>query len=87
MKNTFVLVIITLTSNTLQVFDVPYIMTAGGGGPVNKNLTPIVYIFSQFKSNPNMGNTVAASLLMVIVISIISGFIFKIIKSEKSMDA
>lgn len=85
MKNIFILVCITLMTGTLQVFDVPYMMT--GGGPADDNLTPIVYIFNNFKNNPTMGPTVAASLLMVIVIGFISGIIFKITSSEKSMDA
>ncbi|MCM0650079.1 sugar ABC transporter permease [Clostridium swellfunianum] len=85
MKNIFILITITLVTGALTEFNVPYMMT--GGGPTNSNLTPIVYIFNNFKSNPTMGPTVAASLLMVIVLSLISGLIFTIIKSEKSMDA
>lgn len=85
MKNIFILITITLVTGTLTEFNVPYMMT--GGGPTNSNLTPIIYIFNNFKSNPTMGPTVAASLLMVIVLSLISGLIFRIIKSEKSMDA
>ena len=86
MKNVFILVTINLTTGTLQMFDLPYMMT--GGGPVNNTLTPMMYIYNNFKSaDYSMGYTVAAALLMMIVIGSLSSFVFRLIRSEKSQDA
>lgn len=85
MKNVFILVAINLTTGTLQMFDLPYLMT--GGNPVNNTLTPMMYIYNNFKSaDYSMGYTVAAALLMMIVIGTLSSFVFRLIRSEKSMD-
>lgn len=85
MKNVFILVAINLTTGTLQMFDLPFLMT--GGGPVNNTLTPMMYIYNNFKSaDYSMGYTVAAALLMMIVIGSLSSFVFRLIKSEKSQD-
>ncbi len=85
MKNVFILVAINLTTGTLQMFDLPYLMT--GGNPVNNTLTPMMYIYNNFKSaDYSMGYTVAAALLMMIVIGTLSSFVFRLIRSEKSQD-
>jgi len=85
MKNVFILVAISLTTGTLQMFDLPYLMT--GGNPVNNTLTPMMYIYNNFKSaDYSMGYTVAAALLMMIVIGTLSSFVFRLIRSEKSQD-
>ncbi|MGI6234487.1 MAG: carbohydrate ABC transporter permease [Christensenellales bacterium] len=85
MKNVFILVAINLTTGTLQMFDLPYLMT--GGNPVNNTLTPMMYIYNNFKSaDYSMGYTVAAALLMMVVIGTLSSFVFRLIRSEKSMD-
>jgi multiple sugar transport system permease protein len=85
MKNVFILVAINLTTGTLQMFDLPFLMT--GGGPVNNTLTPMMYIYNNFKSaDYSMGYTVAAALLMMIVIGTLSSFVFRLIRSEKSQD-
>lgn len=85
MKNVFILVAINLTVGTLQMFDLPYLMT--GGNPVNNTLTPMMYIYNNFKSaDYSMGYTVAAALLMMVVIGTLSSFVFRLIKSEKSQD-
>ena len=85
MKNVFILVAINLTTGTLQMFDLPYLMT--GGNPVNNTLTPMMYIYNNFKSaDYSMGYTVAAALLMMLVIGTLSSFVFRLIRSEKSQD-
>ncbi len=85
MKNVFILVAINLTTGTLQMFDLPFLMT--GGNPVNNTLTPMMYIYNNFKSaDYSMGYTVAAALLMMIVIGSLSSFVFRLIRSEKSQD-
>lgn len=86
MKNYFVLVIINLITGGLQMFELPYMMT--GGGPLEKTLTPVLFIFWQ-KSNPSVRESavLAGAILIMIPIAIINIFVFKLIRSEKSVDA
>lgn len=85
MKNIFVLMCINLTTGTLQLFDMPYLLTLGG--PRNSTLTPMLYLYNQFRDQTKgMGYTIAGALLMMMMIAIINSFIFTVIKSEKSLE-
>ncbi len=85
MRNVFILILINLTTGTLQMFDLPYMMT--NGGPVNTTLTPMMFVYNNFKSSDySMGYTIAAALLMMIVIGALSSIVFRLIGSEKSQD-
>lgn len=85
MKNVMMLLCINLVTNTIQLFDVPYVMT--GGGPLSKTITPIIYLFNSSKSNDkSMGYTLAGALLVMIVITLVNTIIFSVIKSDKSLD-
>ena len=85
MKNYFVLIIINLITGGLQMFELPLMMT--GGGPLEKTLTPVLFIFYQ-KQNPSLRECeiMAGSILIMIPIALINILVFKVIKSEKSMD-
>lgn len=85
MKNIFVLQCINMTTGTLQMFELPMIMT--GGGPREQTLTPMLYMYNNFKNTGmSMGHTIAGALLMMILIALLNSFVFKVIKSEKSID-
>lgn len=85
LKNIFILVIISMMTGTLQMFDLPYMMT--GGGPVNSTLTPMIFLYNNFTNQSvNMGYTLAGALLMMVVIGAINSVIFTVLRSEKSMD-
>ena len=85
MKNYFVLIIINLITGGLQMFELPLMMT--GGGPLEQTLTPVLFIFLQ-KQNPSLQECeiMAGSILIMIPIALINLLVFKVIKSEKSMD-
>lgn len=85
MKNYFVLIIINLITGGLQMFELPMMMT--GGGPLENTLTPVLFIFFQ-KQNPSLQECeiMAGSILIMIPIALINILVFKVIKSEKSMD-
>ena len=85
MKNYFVLIIINLITGGLQMFELPMMMT--GGGPLESTLTPVLFIFFQ-KQNPSLQECeiMAGSILIMIPIALINILVFKVIKSEKSMD-
>lgn len=85
MKNYFVLIIINLITGGLQMFELPMMMT--GGGPLEQTLTPVLFIFLQ-KQNPSLQECqiMAGSILIMIPIALINILVFKVIRSEKSMD-
>jgi ABC-type sugar transport system permease subunit len=85
MKNIFILICINLTTGTLQLFDLPYMMT--GGGPANQTLTPMLYLYNNYRDvDKGLGYTIAGALIIMVVISVINAVIFTIIKSEKSLE-
>ncbi len=85
MRNVFILILIGLMTGTLQMFDLPYLMT--NGGPVNSTLTPMIYIYNNFKSPEyTMGYTVAAALLLMVVIGSLNSIVFTLIGSQKAQD-
>jgi len=72
--------------NTFAVFTVGTMMVTGGG-PVNKTMTPILYIYNTFNDFTVDSNIViAGAILVAILICAINVVIFRIIRSEKSMD-
>lgn len=85
MKNIFVLLIVQMMAGTLQMYDVPMQLT--GGGPFEMTNTPMLYIMNTFRSSTDtMGYTIACSLLMMVIVVILNSIVFRLIKSEKSMD-
>lgn len=48
MKNYFILLLINLTAGGLQMFEIPMMIT--GGQPLNKTLTPVLYLVNNFKA-------------------------------------
>jgi multiple sugar transport system permease protein len=85
MKNIFVLMCISLTAGTLQMFDIPYMLT--GGGPSNSTLTPMLYLYNNYRDiSKGMGYTIAGAIMMMIIIAIINSVVFAVIKSEKTVE-
>jgi len=85
MRNIFILLCITMVTGTLQIFDIPFLMT--GGGPVNKTLSPIMFLYNAFRSlDKTMGYTIAGALLMMVAITIVNSLVFTVIRSQKAQD-
>jgi ABC-type sugar transport system permease subunit len=85
MKNIFVLICISLATGTLQLFELPYMMTLGG--PANQTLTPMLYLYNNYRDiDKGLGYTIAGALIIMVVIAIINGLIFTVIRSEKSLE-
>lgn len=83
-KNTTIyLSIVTVVAN-MQLFDLPYVLT--GGGPVGATTTPNVLIFKRFFSDYTPGYSMAASVTMLVLLGTISLFIFRLFRSEKSLE-
>ncbi|PTM59800.1 carbohydrate ABC transporter permease [Desmospora activa] len=84
MKNVILFLLVTGFAGALQQLELPMIMT--GGGPVNATLTPNLHIFNHFRNDVEMGYTIAAALLMFVVLGSIAAFIFRILNSDKAID-
>ena len=87
LKNVLLYLFVTGLVAAFQEFMLPLLIA--GGGPVNASTTPNLYIFNQFRSATPYAMTfsITASLLLFIVLGTISALVFRLIKSEKAVDA
>jgi ABC-type sugar transport system permease subunit len=56
------------------------------GGPVNETTTPNLYILQHFLNDVLIGRSIAAALLLFVVLGSISLVIFRILNSDKAVD-
>lgn len=75
-KPVLVYVFITSMIGGIQSFDVPQILTAGGGGPNRTSMTLIMYL-NNLLYNKNYGMAGALSVILFIVTAILSIFVFQ----------
>lgn len=82
MKNYFVLLIVTNIVANLQMYEIPMIMT--NGQPLNKTMTPVLYIMHS-RSNGNISDSeiTAMALLVMIIILIINSAVFYLFRDKK----
>lgn len=85
MKNLFILQIINGVAGSLQMFEMPNFITAGG--PRNSTMTPVLYLYNLYRdTTKTTGYTISAAVILLIIIAIINMFVFKLIRSEKMME-
>lgn len=84
LKNIFLYLLVTGTMGAIQQFELPLVMT--GGGPMRQTELPNLFIFNHFRGDAYVGYSIAAALLLGVVIGSISAVIFKIVNSEKLVD-
>lgn len=86
LKNVFLYLLVTGFTLAMQEYLLPLIMTAGG--PVGATTTPNLLIFNLFRdpSAFNFTYSLAAALLLFVVLGLLSLVIFKAIKSDKAVD-
>jgi ABC-type sugar transport system permease subunit len=85
MKNIILYLLVTGFVAAVQQFELPLVMT--GGGPTRSTLLPNLLIFQRFTNDLYVGYSIAAALLLFLVLGGISAVIFKLINSEKAVDA
>lgn len=71
----------------LQMLDLPLMIT--GGGPANKTLTPVLYLYRLFNdgSGAPRNVSIAGSLIILVVIATLNSLAFFFLQSKKSEDA
>ncbi len=84
MRNIFLFLMVTGFTANISQFELSLVMT--NGGPLSVTTTPNLYIFNHFRNDIMVGNSIAASLLLFIVLGSISAIIFKVLNSEKAVD-
>jgi len=67
--------------DTFRIYDVPYLLTAGGPGRATETVS--IYIYRYGFQNFNLSYASAASFLMIIMMLIMAGGLTKIFGSEK----
>lgn len=84
MKNVILFLLITGFVGAVQQYEIPLVMT--NGGPLQSTTLPNLFIFNHFRGDPTVGFSIAAALLLFVVLGSISAVIFRILNSEKLVD-
>ncbi len=85
MKNILVLMAVQGVTGTLQMFDIPYMLT--GGGPTNSTLTPMLYLYNNYRDlRKGMGFTIAGAVLMLIFITALNSIVIAILKPGRNVN-
>jgi len=84
MRNVILYLLVTGFTAQISQFELSLVMT--GGGPLSETTTPNLYILNHFRNDVMVGNSIAASLLLFVVLGGISAIIFRVLNSEKAID-
>ncbi|MBB6636905.1 carbohydrate ABC transporter permease [Cohnella thailandensis] len=84
LRNVILYLLVTGFTAQISQYELSLVMT--GGGPLDATTTPNLYIFNHFRNDVMVGNSIAASLLLFVVLGAISAIIFRVLNSEKAVD-
>lgn len=84
MKNILLYLLITGFVAAIQQFELPLVMT--GGGPLDSTTLPNMFIFNHFRNDINVGYSIAAALLLFVVLGTVSALVFRFVNSERLVD-
>lgn len=84
MKNVFLYLLVTGFVAAIQQFELPLVMT--NGGPLDSTMLPNLFIFTHFRNDINVGYSIAAALLLFVVLGSVSALVFKFVNSERLVD-
>lgn len=86
LKPTILFAAVTSLIGGMQTFDIPYIMTGGQGGPNNKTLTVVMYLYNTAFQNSNYGYGSAIGYGLFILILVFSIITYKFINRNADND-
>ena len=82
LKNYFVLIIVTLVTANLQMFELPMLMT--NGQPLNSTMTPVLYlIHARANGNVSQSEIIASSIVIMIFIGALNAIVFSLSNRKK----
>lgn len=86
LRNVLLYLLVTGFTLSIQMFDLPLIMT--GGGPAETTNTPNLFIFNSFRELTPYSTSfsLTASLMLFVVLGAISLLIFRLVNSDKAVD-
>lgn len=84
MKNIILYLLVTGIVAAIQQYELPLVMT--NGGPLDSTTLPNLLIFNHFRGDQTVGYSVAAAILLFLVLGSISALIFRVLNSEKLVD-
>ncbi|WP_297740667.1 carbohydrate ABC transporter permease [uncultured Tessaracoccus sp.] len=84
MKNVLLYLLITGFTAAIQQYELPLVMT--NGGPLDSTMLPNLFIFNHFRGDATVGYSIAAALLLFVVLGSVSAMIFRVLNSEKLVD-
>jgi len=84
MKNIILYLLVTGFVAAIQQLDLPLVMTQGG--PLDSTTLPNLFIFNHFTNDVNVGYSIAAALLLFVVLGTVSALIFRFVNSERLVD-
>ena len=87
MKNILLFLFVTGFVGAIQVLELPLVMT--NGGPVGATTSPNLFIFNAFRDGTEYSTSfsLTAALLLFVVLGAISALVFRVINSDKAVDA
>lgn len=68
LKNVTYFISTMILIDTFKLFDIPFILSKGTGGPLNSTLTTVIYIYKMAFSSGRMGYASAASFILFLII-------------------
>ncbi|MVX63960.1 ABC transporter permease subunit [Clostridium chromiireducens] len=86
LKPTVLFAAVTSLIGGMQTFEIPYVMTGGQGGPNNKTLTVVMYLYNTAFQNSNYGYGAAIGYGLFILILVFSIITFKFINRNTEND-
>lgn len=84
MKNVTLYLVITGFVGSIQQYELPLVMTSGG--PSHATELPNLFIFNHFRGDTYVGYSIAAALLLFVILGSISSIVFRVVNSEKLVD-
>lgn len=84
LKNIALYLLVTGATAAMQMWDLSNFIT--GGGPQGMTTTTVLYVYNRFKNDDYLGPSLAAALILAVILGCISWITFKTINSDKNLD-
>lgn len=84
MSNIILFLLVSGVVAAMQEFDLPYNMT--GGGPARSTETPALFVYTHFIRDTTVGYSLAAAMMITLVLGALSAIVFRTINAEKSLE-
>ena len=85
MVNYFLLTVVGLLTGALTMFEIPFLMT--GGGPLESTLTPVLYLFNNYRNVLQSSSiTIAGAILVMLIVGALNAGVFFGVQSKASED-